>query len=59
MGNGTSDQLISIAIAHASRDYLNSLAGVTTDYKEYDSEHTISNDCLNDVVDWLGKKNDL
>ena len=59
MGNGTSDQLISIAIAHASRDYLNSLDGVNTDYKEYESEHTISNDCLNDVVDWLGKKNDL
>ena len=58
MGNGTSDPLISISIAHASRDYLNSLAGVSTDYNEYDSEHTISNDCLNDVVNWLNQKND-
>ena len=32
---------------------------INTDYKEYESEHTISNDCLNDVVNWLGKKNDL
>jgi len=58
MGNGTSDPLISTSIAHASRDYLNSLAGVSTDYNEYDSEHTISNDCLNDVVNWLNQKND-
>ena len=58
MGNGTSDPLISISIAHASRDFLNSLVGVSTDYNEYDSEHTISNDCLNDVVNWLNQKND-
>jgi len=58
MGNGKSDPLISTSIAHASRDYLNSLAGVSTDYNEYDSEHTISNDCLNDVVNWLNQKND-
>ena len=58
MGNGRSDPLISTSIAHASRDYLNSLAGVSTDYNEYDSEHTISNDCLNDVVNWLNQKND-
>ena len=58
MGNGTSDPLISISIAHASRDFLNSLVGVSTDYHEYGSEHTISNDCLNDVVNWLNQKND-
>ena len=58
MGNGTSDPLISTSIAHASRDFLNSLVGVSTDYHEYDSEHTISNDCLNDVVNWLNQKND-
>lgn len=58
MGNGRSDPLISTSIAHASRDYLNSLAGVNTDYNEYDSEHSISNDCLNDVVNWLNQKND-
>ena len=59
MGNGTSDQLVTISIARASRDYLDSLLGVSTDYEEYDSEHTISNDCLNDVVNWLGQKNFL
>ncbi len=56
MGNGRSDMVVPISLAHASRDGLMSI-GVSPTYKEYDSEHTIPNDCLSDVLRWLNKKN--
>jgi phospholipase/carboxylesterase len=56
MGNGLSDMIVPISFARDSRDGLISL-GVSPTYKEYDSEHTIPNDCLSDVIKWLNKKN--
>ena len=56
MGNGTLDQIVTLPIAQASRDYLNSI-GISLLYNEYESGHTIPNDCLNDIIDWLNQKN--
>ena len=58
MGNGTLDQIVSVPIARASRDYLNSV-GISLYYKEYESGHTIPNDCLNDTIHWLNQKNNF
>ena len=56
MGNGKLDQIVSLPIAHASRNYLNSI-GASLLYNEYESGHTIPNDCLNDTIQWLNQKN--
>ena len=56
MGNGTLDQMVTLPIAQASRDYLNSI-GISLHYNEYESGHTIPNDCLNDTIQWLNQKN--
>ena len=57
MGNGRLDMVVPISLAHSSRDGLLSI-GVSPNYNEYDSEHTIPNDCLNDVMEWLNRKID-
>jgi len=56
MGNGLSDMVVPISLARESRDGLMSI-GVSPTYREYDSEHTIPNDCLGDVIKWLNDKN--
>ena len=58
MGNGTLDQIVTLPIAQASRDYLNSI-GISLVYNEYESGHTIPNDCLNDTLQWLNHHNDF
>ena len=58
MGNGTLDQIVTLPIAQASRDYLNSI-GINLHYIEYESGHTIPNDCLNDILQWLNHHNDF
>ena len=57
MGNGKLDQTVPIHYAHGSRDGLIDM-GIKPDYREYNSEHTIPNDCLNDVIVWLKKMNE-
>jgi len=52
MGNGRLDMVVPLSLAQSSRDGLLSI-GVNPSYKEYDSAHTIPNDCLNDVLEWL------
>ena len=58
MGNGILDQIVTLPIAQASRDYLNSI-GISLNYNEYESGHTIPNDCLNDILQWLNHHNDF
>ena len=57
MGNGTLDQMVPLTIAYASRDYLSSIS-IQPFFKEYISGHEISQDCIQDVVNWLNQKND-
>jgi len=54
MGNGKQDKIITLPLAHKTRDDLSKLE-VKLNYKEYDVEHTISNDCLNDFLIWINK----
>tara|TARA_B100000214_G_scaffold67324_1_gene44769 strand:+ start:2965 stop:3624 length:660 start_codon:yes stop_codon:yes gene_type:complete len=56
MGNGKQDLIVPIKLAKLSRNHIKSL-GANLFYKEYNSEHTISNDCLNDVLRWLEERN--
>ena len=55
MINGRQDSIIPLSLAHSSRDSIRSL-GMKPDYKEYDMEHSISYDCLRDILVWLGAK---
>ena len=52
MGNGRQDKIITLPLAQKTRDDLSKLE-VKLNYKEYDVEHTISNDCLNDFLIWI------
>ena len=56
MGSGKFDQIVHLSLSHATRDGLIDL-GLKPKYNEYDSEHTIPNDCLNDVLSWLKELN--
>ena len=56
MGSGKFDQIVPLSLSHATRDGLINL-GLKPKYNEYDSEHTIPNDCLNDVLSWLKELN--
>ena len=52
MGNGRQDKIITLPLAQKTRDDISKLE-VKLNYKEYDVEHTISNDCLNDFLIWI------
>ena len=52
MGFGKQDPIIPITLAQQVKQDLISL-GLKPNYNEYDAEHTISNDCLNDFLIWL------
>ena len=52
MGNGRQDKIITLPLAQKTRDDLSKLE-VKLNYKEYDVEHSISNDCLNDFLIWI------
>ena len=54
MGNGRHDKVITLPLAQKTRDELSKLK-VKLNYREYDVEHTISNDCLNDFLIWINK----
>ncbi len=58
IGNGRLDPIISLDLARSTRDGLTQM-GVHPYYKEYDSEHTINQECLNDVINWLEDKNKI
>ena len=57
MGSGKYDQIVPLSLSHRTRDGLIGL-GLKPNYNEYDSEHTIPNDCLNDVLSWLKQVNE-
>ena len=48
MGHGRLDPVVPIGLGHDTKNGLIDI-GVNPNYKEYDSEHTISNECLNDI----------
>jgi len=52
MGFGKQDLIIPISLAQQVKHDLISL-GLKPSYNEYDADHTISNDCLNDFLIWL------
>ncbi len=54
MGNGSQDEVIKLPFAQKTRDDLSKL-NIKLNYKEYNSGHTISNDCLNDFMGWINK----
>ena len=56
LANGILDQIVPIHLGQSTRDDLLKL-GLELDYHEYDCEHTISNDCLQDLLDWLKNRN--
>ena len=57
MANGTLDSVVPLTLAKSSRDDIVSL-GIRINYIEYEMEHTISYDCLKEVLSWLSKKNE-
>ena len=56
MGHGRHDPVVPLSLCQHTRKGLIDV-GVKPYYREYDSEHTISNDCLNDVLEWLRERN--
>jgi phospholipase/carboxylesterase len=52
MGNGKQDEVITLPLAHQTKKELSELA-VNLNYNEYNAAHTISNDCLNDLLSWI------
>ena len=52
MANGTEDSLIPIELGRKSRSYLES-TGVKPVYREYTAGHTISAECLQEMLEWL------
>ena len=54
IGHGSLDQQVPIDLDRISKDYLESI-GAKLEYHEYPIGHTISNDELKDVVNWINK----
>tara|TARA_Y100000590_G_scaffold456022_1_gene605735 strand:+ start:4200 stop:4913 length:714 start_codon:yes stop_codon:yes gene_type:complete len=54
IGNGIQDQRINIDMARDSVKNLSSL-GTKPHYKEYNCDHTIPNECLVDILEWIKK----
>ena len=54
MGNGIQDQRINI---YNARDSVNNLISIGTNpkYVEYNCHHTITNECLIDILKWIKK----
>ena len=55
VSNGTLDEIIPIHMGRMTNLGLRKLGLIHT-YNEYDTGHTISNDCLNDIMNWLQQK---
>ena len=56
IGHGKLDPVVPLNLGRDTRRGLEDI-GVKVSYNEYQSQHTISNDCLSDVLSWLKKKN--
>ena len=56
MGHGKFDPVVPLKLGQNTLEGLKDLRLEPT-YKEYASEHTIPNDCLQDVIKWLNEKN--
>lgn len=56
MGNGIQDPVVSLDLADKTFEDLTNL-NIKPIYKKYNSEHTISNDCIYDVLNFLRNKN--
>ena len=52
IGNGIIDEVIPIHLGRRTERGLKRL-GLKPVYKEYNMGHTISNDCLNDLISWI------
>ena len=57
MVNGRQDSIVPLSLAKSTKDGIK-LLGMKPDYKEYDMEHSISYDCLRDILIWLNAKNE-
>ena len=56
MGHGKLDPVVPINLGQRTRDGLIKL-GMKPSFHEYNSEHTIPNDCLKDFMEWLKERN--
>ena len=56
IGHGKLDPVVPLHLAQDTKKELLNL-GAKCNYNEYDAEHTIHNDCLNDVLEWLRERN--
>lgn len=56
MGNGIQDPVVSMELADKSFKNLSEL-GINPVFKKYNSEHTISNECMQDVLSFLKTNN--
>jgi len=56
MGHGKLDPVVPFDLGQHTRDGLIKL-GMEPSFHEYDSEHTIPNECLRDVMEWLKERN--
>ena len=52
IGNGTEDNVVPISLGRATKTTLESI-GIQPLYQEYPAGHTISNDCLQDIIKWF------
>ena len=58
VSNGTADEVIPIHMGRMTNLGLKKV-GLSHTYNEYDTGHTISNDCLNDILFWLQEKQQI
>jgi len=56
MGHGRLDPVVPIHLGEHTRKGLINI-GANPNFNEYESEHTIPNECLKDVLEWLNKRN--
>ena len=56
IGHGKLDPVVPFHLGKNTRDGLIKL-GMEPSFHEYDSEHTIPNECLKDVMEWLKERN--
>ena len=52
IGNGTKDNVVPISLGRITKNNLHTI-GIDPVYNEYPAEHTISNDCLQDMIKWI------
>jgi phospholipase/carboxylesterase len=58
VSNGTADEVIPIHMGRMTNLGLKKV-DLSHTYNEYDTGHTISNDCLNDILFWLQEKHQI